>query len=148
AFPTYIDQYLANLRAGLAEKRTAPRVIIDRVIAQLRDLLATEPAKSRFAGAASEVPSLPEAEREKLGAALVAATEQLIYPAYRRMLHFLEKEYRPAAREDVGLWALPDGAEIYAQAIWQRTTTHCTAAELHVLGAHELSKIEDEMRAI
>jgi uncharacterized protein (DUF885 family) len=148
AFPAYLEQYRANLRAGLVEKRTAPRVLVDRVIHQLHDLLAVPPDQSRFARAATDVPSLPDATRERLRASLIEATSQLLYPAYSALLDFLEKEYLPAARTDVGLWAIPGGAELYALAIRQRTTTRLTPAELHRLGETELARIEGEMAPI
>ena len=50
--------------------------------------------------------------------ALVPAIKDSVYPAYRTMLEFLEKEYLPKARtRDVGLWALPGGREL-ARAPW------------------------------
>ena len=148
AFPRYLEQYRANLRAGLAEKRTAPRVLVERVVAQLHDLLSTPPDQSRFARAADGVPAIPEATRDELRASLAAATRESIYPAYTALLDFLEKEYLPAARTDVGLWAIPGGAEVYALAIRQRTTTRLTPSELHALGQRELARLEAEMAPI
>ena len=133
AFPAYIDQYLANLRAGLREGRSAMRVATERVVGQLREMLAKPEEKSPFA-------SRP---------ALVPAIRDSIYPAYRRMLEFLEKEYLPKARtRDVGLGALPGGPEAYRFRIRYHTTTDLPAEEIHAIGLEELRSIQGEMRAI
>jgi len=133
AFPAYIDQYLDNLRAGVREGRTAMRVAVERVIGQLKGLLATAPEKSPFAAK----PIFVEPVRES------------IYPAYRKMLEYLEGEYLAKARtRDVGLWALPGGAEAYRFRIRHHTTTTLTAEEIHRVGLEELRSIHGEMRRI
>ena len=133
AFPAYLEQYLENLRAGVREKRTAMRAAVDRVIGQLKALLDTPPEKSAFATKPAFVPAVTES----------------VYPAYRRMLEYLEGEYRPGSRErDVGLWALPGGEEAYRFKIRQHTTTHSSAKELHDVGLEELRAIQEEMKRI
>src|SRR5258708_4382632 len=49
AFGTYMDQYLDNLRVGVREGRVAMRAAVERVIGQLKGLLATPEDKSPFA---------------------------------------------------------------------------------------------------
>jgi len=133
AFSAWMDQYLGNLRAGLREDRVAMRVAVERVIGQLKGLLATPEEKSPFA-------AKPE---------LLPAIRESVYPAYRKMLKFLEEEYLPKARtRDVGLWALPGGKEAYAFRIRFHTTTDLGAEEIHRIGLQELRAIQDEMRKI
>ncbi len=133
AFPAYIDQYLANLRAGLAEGRIAMRIAAERVIGQLKALLDTPPERSPFA----------------VSPALLPGIRDSVYPAYRRMLEFLERDYLPRARtEDVGLWALPGGDEAYRFRIRLHTTTDLEAQEIHRIGMEELGSIQEEMRRI
>jgi len=133
AFGLYMDQYLDNLRAGLREGRVAMKAAVERVIGQLHGLLATPPEKSPFAAA-------PE---------LLPAIRDSVYPAYHRMLQFLEADYLPKARaRDVGLWALPGGDEAYRFRIRLHTTTDLSAEEIHRIGLEELRSIQDEMRKI
>lgn len=133
AFPEYIAQYLENLRAGIREGRTAVRPAVDRVIGQLRELLARPPEASPFAVRPALVPDIRDA----------------VYPAYRAMLEFLEREYLPHARtRDMGLSALPGGREAYRFRIRMHTTTEATAEELHRVGLEELRSIQEEMRRI
>src|SRR5262249_34640448 len=133
AFPAWMDQYLDNLREGLRENRVAMRVAAERVIGQLKGMLGTPEDKSPFA-------AKPE---------LLPAIKDSIYPAYRKMLKFLEEEYLPKTRtRDVGLWALPGGKEAYAFRIRLHTTTELGAEEIHKIGLQELRSIQDEMRKI
>lgn len=133
AFGPYMDQYLDNLRAGVAEGRVAMRVAVERVIGQLKGLLGAPEDKSPFAAKPSLLPSIQES----------------VYPAYRRMLRYLEDEYLPKARtRDVGLWALPGGAEAYTFRIRLHTTTDLTAEQIHRIGLEELKAIHAEMRVI
>ncbi len=133
AFPAYIAQYLDNLRAGVREGRLAMRKSVERVIGQLKDLLATPVETSPFAAKPVFVP---------------AAREHVV-PAFRAMLDYLETDYLPKARTtDVGLWALPGGAEAYRFKIREHTTTDLTAEEIHRIGLEELKGIHAEIRAI
>ena len=133
AFPAYIDQYLDNLRAGVREGRTAMKEAVVRVMGQLRGLLETPVEKSPFAARPSLVPAVRDA----------------VYPAYRKMLDYLEKDYLPKARtRDVGLGALPGGKEAYRFRIRLHTTTDLSAEEIHRIGLDELRGIQKEMAAI
>lgn len=133
AFPVYMDQYLDNLRDGVREGRVAMRAAVERVIGQLKGLLATPEDKSPFATKPSLLPSIKDS----------------VYPAYRKMLAYLETEYLPKSRaKDVGLWALPKGDEAYRFRIKLHTTTDLSAEEIHRIGLQELRGIQDEMRAI
>jgi len=138
SFPVQIEGYLSNLRAGLGRRRAAPRLLVERVLAQLRDRLAVPPSESAF------VRGRPaECHTE-----LAINTSQHVYPGYRALLEFLEHDYLPRARADVGLWSLPDGAEVYGFAIRFRAGSRRAPVDLHELGAGELFRIEGELRAI
>jgi len=133
AFGPYMDQYLDNLRAGVRDGRVAMRIAVERVIGQLHGLLGTPPEKSPFAARPSLLPAIRDS----------------VYPAYHRMLQYLESDYLPKARtRDVGLWALPGGEAAYKFRIKLHTTTDLTAEQIHRIGLEELRSIQDEMRKI
>jgi uncharacterized protein (DUF885 family) len=136
-----MDQYLDNLRDGVRDGRTAPTIAAERVISQLRALLATSPDASPMAAPAS-------AQSPELADALRRAVAEIVYPAFGRMLDFLEGYRTDDARQDPGVWAVTDGQEIYALLARQHTTTDLTPDELHQIGRDELAGIHQEMRAI
>jgi len=141
AFGELMSQYLGNLVDGIRDHRTAPTIAVERVIAQLRALLATPPDDSPMsAPAARQPPGLAEQLRQ--------AVVDVIYPAFQRMLDFLEEYLVRHARTDPGVWAVADGEQIYAVLAQQHTTTELTPAELHQIGIDDLASIHQEMRAI
>ncbi len=133
AFPVHIDQYLENLRSGAREGRTAVRPAVERVIGQIRGMLAKPPEASPFAARPAFVPAIRDS----------------VYPAYRKMLEYLEGEYLPKSRErDVGIWAIPGGDEAYLFLARHHTSTDLPPEEIHIMGIEELRKIRREMEAI
>ncbi|MBI4564048.1 MAG: DUF885 domain-containing protein [Planctomycetes bacterium] len=144
AFPGYMNEYVANLRDGARSRRTAPKAAVERVIGQLRALLAREPDRSPLALALEK---RPEGAR-RLDDELRAAIRDAVYPAYRALLEFLEGEYASKAREEAGLWAIEDGEAAYAFRVRHHTTTELSPERLHEIGREELDSILDEMRAI
>ena len=64
------------------------------------------------------------------------------------MQAYLTEYLGSAARRDPGVWAVTDGAEIYALLARQHTTTDLSPAELHQIGLDDLRDIHAEMRAI
>ena len=138
AFPSQMQEYMANLGEGLAARRTAPRILVERVIAQLRERLTQDAGRSSFVHG-----RFPDKKVE-----LTAVVTRNIYPAYRALMEFLQAEYLPRCRSNVGLWALPEGADIYAFTVRQRTGSHLTPAQLHDLGERELTRVDAELRAL
>jgi len=136
-----MDQYLDCLRDGARDHRTAPTIAVERVISQLRALLATPPDASPAAAPAS-------AQAPELADQLRRVVRDTVYPAYQRMLAFLEDYLPNHARTDPGVWAVADGEQIYRLLAHQHTTTDLTPAELHQMGLDDLAQIHAEMKAI
>jgi uncharacterized protein (DUF885 family) len=141
AFGELMSQYLGNLEDGIRDHRTAPTIAVERVIAQLRALLAMPPDDSPMSAPAAKQP--PE-----LATQLRQAVVEVVYPAFQRMLNFLDEYLTRHARTDPGVWAVADGEQIYALLARQHTTTELTPDQLHQLGVADLASIHREMRAI
>jgi uncharacterized protein (DUF885 family) len=144
----YFDQHVANLRRGMFQGRTSPRVNVERVIASLDDLLNQDASKSALLPAAQRFADLPEAERGPARDRIREAIQEQVLPGMRRYRDFLAGELLPKARQDVGLWALPGGEACYAALVAYHTGTKRTAQELHDLGTQTLASIEAEMERI
>jgi uncharacterized protein (DUF885 family) len=141
AFDRYMDQYLDALRDGVRDRRTAPTIAVERVLAQLRGLVGTPTEDSPLTAPAPNQP-------DRIASDLRRAVEDVVYPAFRRMLDFLEDYLRRHARTDPGVWAVADGDEIYGLLARQHTTTDLGADELHQMGREDLEQIHREMLAI
>jgi uncharacterized protein (DUF885 family) len=148
ALTPWMEGHLDDLREGMALGRTAPRVVVQRVIGQLKEVLRHEkaPERSSFGAVRARIPAGLEAEeRRVLEEDLLAATRESVLPAFRAYLEFLEKEYLPRAREQPGLGAMPGGKEAYAWLAGHYTTTELSPEEIHALGLKELARIEGEV---
>jgi uncharacterized protein (DUF885 family) len=141
AFGRYMDQYLDALRDGIRDRRTAPTIAVERVIGQLRAIVGTPVEASPLTAPAARQP-------EPVASDLRRAVEDVVYPAYQRMLDCLDDYLAHHARQDPGIWAVTDGHEIYRLLARQHTTTELSPDELHRIGRDDLDQIHREMQAI
>jgi uncharacterized protein (DUF885 family) len=147
--PRQFDDTIANMRLGLAAGLMPPRFLLEKVAAQAAGIAAMAPEQSPFAHCLEKLPTAaPAADQARLRAALLAAVRDDVLPAYSRFAKFVKEEYAPRGREEVGLWALPDGAARYAFRVRASTTTRLSPDEIHELGLREVARIEKEMQAV
>jgi uncharacterized protein (DUF885 family) len=134
-----IDAYLTGAAALLAEDAgapTAPRLIVDRCIRQVDDILATAPGDSP---ALRAIPAAETPSRSRV----VEVLRSTVLPAYARYRATLG-EYRARARDTIGLLDIPRGDEMYAACIRRWTSLGLEPAEIHEIGRGELANIESE----
>src|SRR5207249_1066580 len=74
--------------------------------------------------------------------------QQNVVPAFRQFGQFFTKEYLPACYDQVGIWQLPQGDEMYAYFVRQFTTTEMTPQQVHERGLAEVKRIRAEMESI
>jgi uncharacterized protein (DUF885 family) len=148
-FVVYVDQAIENMREGVRQGITQPRVLMEKYLPQVQSQLVGSAAESGFYTPVRNMPdSFSDADRERLTAAFKDAIENRIIPAYARMSNFMVDEYLGAARESVGLLDLPDGEAWYAYKVRQITTTDLTPEEIHQIGLDEVARIHGEMRGV
>lgn len=120
--PRYVDTEIAQLREGVRQGYTVPRRNVQLVIEQLDAVLATAVEESPFYG-----PAARDSTPEFRGAWAALIRDELL-PATRRYRDYLAAEYLPAARETLGVGALPEGRACY-QALFRGHTTLDRAPE-------------------
>jgi uncharacterized protein (DUF885 family) len=126
-----------------------PRILLTQVAAQAGTIAGQPAEQTPFAVPATRFPKrMRAADRTRLRAALLAAIRDSVLPAYASFTAFVRDEYAPKGRTDIGLWALPNGAERYAYAVRRMTTTSMTSDSIHALGLREVARIESEQLAI
>ena len=146
SFAPYVDQVTELLRIGIREKRTSPRVIMERVRPQLAAQRVANPEDSPFFAPFKRFPpSLSASDRERLTAAGRAAIAAAVLPAFARFEKFFNDTYLPACRQLVGIAGTPDGQAFYRELIAYHTTTTLTANEIHAIGLAEVKRIRGEM---
>jgi uncharacterized protein (DUF885 family) len=148
-FVVWVDQSIANMRSGVDKGFVQPRVVVERVVAQLDALAAAEPKDSTFWRPIEAFPAgISAADRARLTKAYAGKLGGEVLPAYRRLRDFLRDEYLPRARDTVGWSELPNGAEWYAYLVRYHTTTELTPEEVHQLGLAEVARLQTQMERI
>ena len=149
AVPAYVDGAIATLREGTREHIVQPRVVMERVPAQIARQVVSDPEQSPFYLPMRSIPaSIPPADRDRIVKAARAAVTDAVVPAYRRLGEYFSGEYLPSCLPDVGAWQLPRGAEAYAYLARMHTTTKMTPEQIHDIGLHEVARIRGEMLAL
>ncbi len=149
AFPTYMKGVLELLREGVRLGVTHPKVVMARVPAQLKKQIVTDAGKSPFFVPFAHMPeSLPAAERARITDDAKRAIMASVVPAFKELDQFIASTYLPACKDDVGVWALPNGKALYAFAVRRHTTTNKTPEEIHALGLSEVARIRAEMERV
>ncbi len=139
ALPKYIDTEIANLRQGLAAGYSAPRLTVAPAVSEVRVL------------AGADSPLLSPGRRAgdpKFAAEVEALFKSDVAPAVERFARFLEAEYLPRAREEIGLGFNPDGAACYPALVRYYATIEPAASEIHRLGLEQIARIRAEMQDI
>jgi len=146
AVPTALDQFTALLREGIKERMVHPRIIMERIPAQLDKQIVSDPTQSGFYKPFKSFSSaISEADQQRLQQDARKAVEQQVVPAFTKFKQFFVSEYLPACYDKVGAWQLPHGEELYTQMIRHYTTTNETPEEVHQIGLKEVARINGEM---
>lgn len=149
ALPTYVDQTIALMRDGIRRKMVHPRIIMQRVPAQIAVQVVDDATRSPFYRPFTRFPSqIPAEAQQRLSSSAADAIREDVVPAYRRFAAFFNDEYLPACLENPGIWQLPRGAEMYAFFARRFTTTELTPDEIHNIGLAEVARIGGEMDKI
>ncbi|MHC4938051.1 MAG: DUF885 domain-containing protein [Planctomycetota bacterium] len=143
--PAYLDQIIANMRAGLAAGRTPPRRVVEPAVAQAR-AHADETVRKDPTLHATYPPfkkkDNPAAERAR------KVVVEKVIPAFAKLADFLEKEYVPNCRESIAAKDGADGVAYYDSVLKSHTTLPLTADVVHERGRAEVKRIRAEMEAL
>jgi uncharacterized protein (DUF885 family) len=148
-FVAWTDTAISNMKKGMKLGVVQPRVLMVKVIPQLKAVITDSAKNSMFYKPITNMPTTFSSEdKARLSRAYENAINTLINPTYKKLLAFIEKEYLPNTRESVGLSALPNGKEAYAFRVKSWTTTNISPNEVFDLGMSEVTRIRKEMEAI
>lgn len=141
-FPAWVDTAIANMREGMAKGTVLPKVLVSRVLPQLKSQIVSDPAASGFYVPVKNFPpTFSEEDRGRLTIAYRRSVTEKITPAIIKLHDFMANEYLPACRDSAGLGALPNGAAHYAFKVREQTTTNMTPGQIHQLGLREVARI-------
>lgn len=137
---------MENARRGIATRFTQPLSTVQSAIQVARAEVAIMPAEDPLMLPFSKLPaSIPAPEQARLREAATRVVAEQVMPARQQWLRFLETEYVPAARPQLGLGSLEGGQDYYAFLARAYTTTGMSPAEIHAVGIGEVARIRAAM---
>ena len=147
--PRLIQQTADLMRRGMESGWVMPKVPLRSVPDQIQAQIDGKVVDSPFYRPIKAFPkSIDPQEQQELAATARSIITDELKPAFKALRTFIVQEYLPAARDEVGAWALPDGAAFYAYRVKSMTTTDLTADEIHDIGQGEVARIKVEMMKI
>ena len=126
----------------MAKGVVQPKVLMLRVLPQLKSQIVSDPVASGFYVPVKNFPpTFGEEDRARLTSAYRKAVAEKITPAIVKLHDFIANEYLPKCRDSAGLGAIPNGGDKYAFKVREQTTTTMTPAQIHRLGLKEVARI-------
>ena len=149
AFGDYADGNTALMREGVRRGITMPAVILEGWEDSVDSHIVTDPTASLLYEPFKELPTtVPATEHERLREAAKGAIASVVVPAYKRFKTFMQNEYVPNCRTEIGASALPGGRDFYRHRVRRFTTLDTTPEEVHQRGLSEVKRIRSDMDAI
>ncbi len=147
--PRYMNEEIENMREGLKDGFTQPKVILGRVIPAVATQLFDNPFETNYFSPFENMPDyFTHEDKQRLLETGADAIADAVIPAFKELYRFLVEDYAPNTREEIGASAMPGGAEYYDMLVKYFTTQDLTAQEVHEIGLAEVGRIRGEMEEI
>lgn len=142
AFNRVVQDEIDNLKFGVKEGYTAPKPVVETVIKQLKMILNSPLEKSPYFEFAQRDgdPAFKKQTAENI--------KTVINPALNQFLSYLEDDYLPVARTQIGLSALPHGKQCYQAKIKEFTTLNISPQAIYDYGLEHSKQLALEIAAI
>jgi uncharacterized protein (DUF885 family) len=145
-FATVLDNETHEQQRQAARGFLAPGWSLDLALKQMREVRASEPAQSTMAeSVARRTAAKVIAGDWRARAAKIVADK--VYPALDRQIAAVTA-LRASTPAGDGVWRVPDGADVYAAALAEATTTTYTPDEVHQIGLQQVAEISAELDKI
>jgi len=149
ALPVVVAQVMLLMDEGVKAGNLPPRVLMQRVPAQIAAQVVDQPEKSGFYKPFLKMPEgIADAQRARLQAEAGRIITSDVVPAYRRLQAYFNDEYLPRTRDSIAASDLPDGKAYYDFLAGYYTTTDLSADEIHDIGLKEVARIRAEMEKV
>lgn len=148
AFNGFVQSVVAKLAADTDSGWIPPKVIIEKSIQTLSDFIAPEvtdhPLYTVYADKLNQLTSVTNEQRQNLLSEAKDLIERNVYAAYGLVIE-LQQQLLSKAPTAAGIWAQPNGAAFYQDAIAMLADTELDADSIHQLGKDEVTRINTEL---
>jgi uncharacterized protein (DUF885 family) len=145
-FATVLENETVEQQRQAARGFLAPAWSLDLALGQMRALRQPAPAQSNMAGSLAERAAAKNIGGDWRGRAAKIVAEK-VYPALDRQIAAVTA-LRSRSQAGDGIWRVPNGADIYAAALAEATTTTLSAEEIHQIGLQQVAEISAEIDKI
>ena len=148
AVPTLVDQTIALMQEGVKAGLVPPRVLMQRVPAQIAQQVVSDATKSPFYRPFMKFPeSVSAADRASLTTQAQSTLRERVVPAYRKLATYFDTQYLPKTRTSIAAADAPDGRAYYDFLARYYTTTSLDADAIHAIGLKEVERLRGAMEA-
>ena len=149
AIPTFFEQNVSNMRAGMERNFTVPRAVLDGYSDSISVYIKENAKDTVWYRPFTSMPETMSVEdKEALQKEAKEVISSKVVPQYQAYLEFFESEYLPAAKKTIAATDYPDGDAFYQNQIKLYTTLDLTPDEIHNIGLKEVARIREEMEQV
>ncbi|AOE50274.1 DUF885 domain-containing protein [Kangiella sediminilitoris] len=149
AIPTFFEQNVSNMRAGMERNFTVPRAVLDGYSDGIKVYIKENAEDTVWYRPFTSMPdTISQEDRVNLQNEAETVINQKVVPQYQAYLEFFENEYLPAAKKTIAATDYPDGKAFYQNQIKLYTTLDLTPDEIHEIGLKEVARIRREMEEV
>jgi len=147
--PKYFEEHKKNMRRGINTQFTASVEIMPGIIKVIDQLSKGDPKEHPFYIPFKNYPhNFNHEEKNRLDILGETTVINSVLPAYKDLKEFIESEYLPKTRLNIGIGTNNNNREYYKALIKNFTTLEITPDEVHNIGVHEVQRIRSEMDAV
>jgi uncharacterized protein (DUF885 family) len=150
ALGPFFDQNIENMRTGIADGFTQPRVILEGIVSSIAGPIVEQPQDSIFYSPFNSFPAhFSDQDVDRLRNEAASVIGETVVPAYQEFLQFFTDEYMPGARDTLGASSLKNGKAYYEDLTrFYTTLDDATPDGIHETGLQEVARIRAEMEDI
>ncbi|MGX5173813.1 DUF885 domain-containing protein [Aliikangiella sp. IMCC44653] len=147
-FAALIDSIQAKQKHDMEQGWIPPKVILKGALRYFDKFLAESPENhplmTNFEEKVNLIDSLSENRKKELIGEALTQIKQTVYPAYQKIAE-QTTALVSKAKDESGIWAQPNGAAYYQDAIKQLGDSELTAEQIHQIGLNEVARISAQM---
>ena len=143
--PAYYDVEIANMRRGMADGFTSPRLTALTCVKATRAQADLPADQSPLLQPFDNLPPAMAGQREALRAQALALIVADVKPAEHRLAAFFADDYLPKATATLGASSLPNGRAYYQYRVRRETSSDLTPDQIFTLGQSEVARIRAAM---
>ncbi|MFT5540845.1 MAG: hypothetical protein ACI97K_001282 [Glaciecola sp.] len=141
------EKYLADADKGWLPPKDIQIAVVSYLEKYTQADPKSHPLVTTFEEKLNSLENLPLMAKKEMLETAANEVKMRVYPAYEGLSKTI-KNSMESARSEAGIWAQPNGAEYYKDAIKQLGDSDLSADDIHQIGLDEVARINAEMNKI